>query len=63
MEKESAKTPGAGRYDPEKKRKILGNFKTTGFKSEFYEEAVYRGMATPSHYNSLNVEKYKMNRT
>ena len=62
-EKLAAKTPGPGRYEQPKKPKLLGNFKLTGHKSEFYEENVWRGMATPSHYNSINTEKYKMNRT
>ena len=62
-EKLAAQTPGPGRYELPKKRKILGNFKQTGHKSEFYEENVWKGMSSPSHYNSINTEKYKMSRT
>lgn len=62
-EKLSAQTPGPGRYEPSRKRKILGNFKLTGHKSEFYEESVWKGKATPHPYDSVNIEKYKMNRT
>jgi hypothetical protein len=62
-EKLAAMTPGPGRYELPKKAKILGNFKSTSHKSEFYEENVWKGMATPSHYNSINTERYKMSRT
>jgi len=63
IEKLAAKTPGPGKYEVPKKKKILGNFKSTSHKSEFYEENVWRGMATPAPYNSINTERYKMSRT
>ena len=62
-EKLSKLTPGPGLYKPVVKDKVLGNFKTTGQKSVFYEENVFRGMATPAPYNSINTERYKMSRT
>ena len=45
------------------KDRVLGNFKTTGHKSVFYEENVWKGMTTPAPYNSINTERYKMSRT
>lgn len=62
-EKLARNTPGPGQYKQPNKPKILGNFKSTSHKSEFYEENVWRGMATPCCYNSINTERYKMSRT
>jgi len=50
--------PGPGRYDTNKKRKIYGNYlyKAT---STFTDEALYRGYATPSHYNPIDLDKIR----
>lgn len=62
-EKQSLQTPGPGKYEPAQKQKLLGNFKSTSHKSEFYEDCVWKGHQSPSHYNSVNIEKFKMSRT
>ena len=43
--------------------KVVGNYKTNANKSAFYEDSVWKGMQTPAPYNSIDTEKYKMNRT
>lgn len=56
-------SPGVGKYDMIKQGKVLGNYKIDSAKSAFFDEATARGMDTPSHYNSVDIEKFKMRRT
>jgi len=59
--KESAKKPGVGRYDiaMNSYKKIIGNYKNNSPKSGMHEEAVFRGMSTPSHYPIVDFDKYR----
>ena len=47
----SKKTPGPGKYENDKKRKIYGNYLYTNTGGTFTDEALFRGISTPSHYN------------
>ena len=55
--------PGVGKYQTQNKHRILGNYNNKGPKSAFFEEATFRGQDTPSHYNSVHIEKYKQHKT
>lgn len=55
--------PGVGRYETQRKNKIIGNYKYQSPKSAFFDEATAKGFDSPSHYPNVNVEKYKMGRT
>lgn len=59
IQRESKKTPGPGKYETKKKVKIYGTYtyKETG--CTFTNEAQFRGMSTPSHYTTVDLEKTK----
>ena len=38
----------------------MGNYTVRGPKSAFFEDATFRGMQSPSHYNPVDTEVYKM---
>ena len=61
--KQAKNSPGVGKYSFDNKGKILGTYKSNSAKSAFFDEATARGHDTPSHYNHVDCEKYKMRRT
>ena len=64
VEKEGKKVPGVGKYDMlnSKKSKILGNYLVKDKRGSATDPAVFQGMTTPSHYNSIELDRIK-NRT
>lgn len=57
--KDAKEKPGVGRYDTVKKHKIFGNYTTKEPIGAFTDDAKWRGMSTPSHYNSVDTNIYK----
>lgn len=56
--KDAKEKPGVGRYDTTKKHKIFGNYLTKEPIGAFTDDAQWRGMSTPSHYNSVDANVY-----
>lgn len=58
--KEGAKVPGVGKYDPvQPKMKILGNYTQKDSKGGITDDSIFKGMTSPSPYNSVDLEVYK----
>ena len=55
--------PGAGKYNPIRKTKILGNYLYKTPIGAFTDEAISRAYDTPGPYNLIDTERYKMPRT
>ena len=56
----SRKVPGPGRYENDRKRKIYGTYTYKNAGGTFTDEALYRGMCTPSHYPAVDLEVTKV---
>ena len=56
---EAGKTPGPGRYEAKKKRKVLGNYLYKAEGGTMTDDAIVHGMSTPSHYDSIDLNKIK----
>ena len=58
--KSEAQRPGVGKYDTVgQKQKVVGNYTTRSGKGGILDEAIWKGMATPSHYPTVSIERYK----
>jgi len=53
--------PGVGKYDMlnSKKSKIHGNYLVKDKRGLSTDQATFHGMTTPSHYNSIELDKIK----
>lgn len=57
---DSKKVPGVGQYKTEgPKPKILGNYLIKQPIGGITDDAIFKGMSTPSHYNAVAIEKIK----
>lgn len=61
--KQSKKTPGVGAYNTTgpkdaKWQKVLGNYTLKEPSGGSTEEAIYKGMSTPSHYPTVDFHRY-----
>ena len=52
-------TPGVGKYEPEKKKRILGNYTYATVGGGFTDAAMYQGQQTPPHYQAIDLDKIK----
>lgn len=51
--------PGVGKYDPDYKPKILGNYLQKVKIGGFTDDALFKGMQTPAAYSPVDTSIYK----
>ena len=59
LAKKEAEKPGVGKYNITRKQKIMGNYLVKEGKGCMIDEALFKGMSSPSHYDAINLEKIK----